>query len=235
MTKYRCSLKILVFLMLTGLYLSGPVSAGFQEGMAAYKRAEYKVAFQEFKAASELGHPEAQFYLSVCFVRGWGVTRDISEGERWIRKSAEQGNANGQVGLAMLYYNEKNYDEAMNLYRKAAEQGHEVGQYYLASMLAKAEGVPKDYTEAFEWLSKAAEQGGSSSQYALAYMYAKGQGVPINSLMSYKWTILAVINGSKGAKNLLSTMIIFIIVSIIFQVFILRFATKLSVDFKPSF
>ena len=235
MREHRLSLQILLFLLFVGLYISGTVSAGFQEGLAAFEREEYEIALREFKASADQGHAEAHFYLGVVHSRGLGVIKNVREAEKWIRRSAEQGSASGQVGLAHIYYNAKDYGEAMRLYRKAAEQGYVAGQFCLAGMFARGEGVSKDYTEAAKWYSKAAEQGDPASQYVLGIMYSKGHGVAKNSLMSYKLTILAALHGNKEARTLAAKMILFIIVSIIFHVSVLRFATKLNADFKPSF
>ena len=60
---------------------------------------------------------------------GFGVSRDYSEAVRWIRKSAEQGNAKGQLNLGWMYDNgygvSQDYSEAVKWYRKSAEQGNE--------------------------------------------------------------------------------------------------------------
>ena len=78
-------------------------------------------------------------------------------------KSAEQGNADAQYNLGLMYANGKGVPEddreAVRWYRKAAEQGDAVAQYNLGAMYAKGEGVPEDYVKAYMWTSLAVALG----------------------------------------------------------------------------
>jgi TPR repeat protein len=60
---------------------------------------------------------------------GDGVPKDYKESVKWLRKSAEQGDAGAQFSLAGMYYKgqgvSKNYKEATKWCKKAAEQGLE--------------------------------------------------------------------------------------------------------------
>jgi len=49
------------------VWLVAPAWADFQEGMTAYKRGDYAVAFREFKPLAESGHIEAQLYLGQMY------------------------------------------------------------------------------------------------------------------------------------------------------------------------
>jgi TPR repeat protein len=46
--------------------------------------------------AAEQGDDDAQFMLGLAYVLGEGVTKNILEGERWIRMAADQGNTKAQ-------------------------------------------------------------------------------------------------------------------------------------------
>ncbi len=62
------------------------------------------------------------------YARGQGVPKDYSEGLKWFRKAAEQGDADAQLGLAAMYSQGKGVpeddDEAIKWLRKAAAQGN---------------------------------------------------------------------------------------------------------------
>ena len=43
--------------------------------------------------AAENGNAASQFSLGMFYLQGSGVPKDEAEGVKWLRKSAEQGNA----------------------------------------------------------------------------------------------------------------------------------------------
>ena len=94
---------------------------------------------------------------------------------------AEQGVAEAQFNLGLMYYNgqgvRQDYAEAVRWYRQAAEQGNAEAQNNLGTMYAIGQGVRQDYAEAVRWYRKAAEQGVAETQNNLGAMYAIGQGV----------------------------------------------------------
>ena len=97
---------------------------------------------------------------------------------------AEQGNANAQFVLGLMYANGEGVPEddkqAVKWYRLAAEQGLADAQYNLGFMYANGEGVPEDDKQAVKWFRLAAEQGLASAQNNLGVRYENGQGVIIN-------------------------------------------------------
>ena len=84
---------------------------------------------------------------------------------------AEQGDANAQVNLGMMYYRgegvPQDYKTVAKWFRLAAEQGHAGAQFFLGGMYYKGEGVPQDYKTASKWYRLAAEQGDADAQYNL--------------------------------------------------------------------
>ena len=82
---------------------------------------------------------------------------------KWYRKAAEQGNANAQNNLGLMYKRgegvPQDYAEARKWYRKAAEQGLADAQYNLGIMYNEAQGVTQDYVQAHMWWKLAAAQG----------------------------------------------------------------------------
>jgi uncharacterized protein len=73
-----------------------------------------------------------------------------------IRLLADQGDADAQHGLGLMYTYRNDYTEATNWYRKAADRGKSDAQYDLGVMYASGKGVPQDYVQAHMWLSLAA-------------------------------------------------------------------------------
>ena len=87
---------------------------------------------------------------------------DYATALREWRPLAEQGDAEAQFNLGLMYYKGRgvpqDYAEAVKWYRKAAEQGVAEAQYNLGFMYNNGQGIPQDYAEAARWYLKAAEQ-----------------------------------------------------------------------------
>ncbi len=130
------------------------------------------------------GHPigaKAQYELGVKYATGKGVQQDEVKAALWFRKSAEQGEADAQCWLGVMYENgrgglAKDDAEAASWFRKAAEQGYVVAQYNLGVMHFNEGSIVKDDAEAAFWFKKAAEQGYAEAQNNLGSMYSNGQG-----------------------------------------------------------
>ena len=65
--------------------------------------------------------------LVLCTTNGDGVPQDYKEAVKWYRLAAEQGYADAQYNLGLMYSNgegvPQDYKEAVKWYRLAAEQG----------------------------------------------------------------------------------------------------------------
>ena len=95
------------------------------------------------------------FVSLTCF----GCTELI---EKW-RQQAEQGDAEAQCNLALMYDFGNGVPEddveAVKWYRKGAEQGDAKAQFNLAVMYDNGNGVPEDNVFAYMWWNQAAAQG----------------------------------------------------------------------------
>jgi TPR repeat protein len=193
---------LLIGVMLTAI--SGIVRAGaFEDGVAAYQRGDSAIA------PSVQGNAKVRFPFAVMYDTA-RVTQDPRELVKWYRIAAEQGDADAQINLALMYYKgqgvAQNYSEAVKWFRLAAEKGLEYAQLNLGLMYAQGQGVSQDYEEAVKWYRLAAEKGDADAQYNLGVMYYRGQGIPQNYLRAHMWSNLAASklsgdNGRLAAKN----------------------------------
>ena len=130
------------------------------------------------------------FVLLAALGARWMFGSGRSEFES-TRAKAEQGIAEAQVSLGVMYANghgvHQDYEEAVKWFRKAAEQGDGPGERSLGQAYADGDGVPQDYEEAFKWFREAAEQGDARGQGHLGRMYATGHGVPQDYDEAVKW------------------------------------------------
>jgi len=88
--------------------------------------------FADWKKAAELGIPEGQVLLAICYHYGIIVPKDVEESVKWLRKAVEQDNADAQYRLGGYYFDgigvPEDKSETVKWWRKAAEQGHVAAQ-----------------------------------------------------------------------------------------------------------
>jgi TPR repeat protein len=84
---------------------------------------------------------------------------DYTTALRVLRPLADQGNADAQTYVGVMYHNgqgaPQDHTEAARWYRKAAEQGYASAQNNLGLLYAYGQGVPQNHVEAYKWLSLA--------------------------------------------------------------------------------
>ena len=121
------------------------------------------------------------------------------------RKRADQGDADAQFNLGVMYDNGEGVPEddtqAVAWYRKAADQGHARAQFNLGAMYGNGQGVPQNFTQAVAWYHKAADQNHARAQFNLGFMYDDGEGVPQDNVEAYKWLSLAALGATGENKN----------------------------------
>ncbi len=107
------------------------------------------------------------------------------------QKSAEQGDANAQFNLGIMYDKGKDvlqdYKKAVYWYQKSAKQGNASGQFNLGWMYQYGKGVEQNYKEAVYWYQKSAKQGSTSGQNNLGWMYRNGKGVEQDYKKAVYW------------------------------------------------
>ena len=141
----------------------------------------------------------AQYLLGMLYDAGEGMpqndakaTKCFAEAAKWFQLVAEQGLAEAQLALGLMYYEggrgvQKNFNEAVKLFRLAAEQGLAEAQFNLGLMYYKGvhykyEGVTQNYPNAYVWLSLATASGYSDAKgfrdiagWKLSQAEARGQ------------------------------------------------------------
>ena len=100
------------------------------------------------------------FWGVIVFVHVGLVQESIGLSYKEIFSKAEQGHAETQNKLGLMYFHGKGvpkvYEQAYAWFTKAAEQGHTNAQSNLGLMYYIGEGIPKDYIQAYAWWSIAA-------------------------------------------------------------------------------
>jgi TPR repeat protein len=161
---------------------------------------------------------------------------DYAEAVKWYRKAADQGYAEAQLNLGMMYDEGRAPDEANELLdqaavregrnpgyyydggasyffetlhclRLAAEQGYVKAQFKLGVLLYDHLAVEAEWeVEARKWFRLAADQGYAEAQFNLGMMYHEGRSVPQDYGEAEKWFRLAGNQGYAEAQFNLGTM-----------------------------
>ncbi len=144
-------------------FATAPAFAGWDEGVDAANKGDYKTALREFQPFAEQGDARAQFNLGLIYYNGKGVPQDYKEAVKWLSLSAEQGDVDAQFILGLMYKNgegvPQDYKEAVKLYRLSAEQGHASAQSNLGLMYGNGYGVLQDIVLAHMWFNLSVSNG----------------------------------------------------------------------------
>lgn len=101
--------------------------AGFDDGVKAYERGEYMVAFAIFEKLANEGDASAQNILGMMYDNGYGVSQDYQKAFYWYSKAADNGVASAQYNLGLMYKNGygvvQDFQKAFAWYSRAANQG----------------------------------------------------------------------------------------------------------------
>ena len=74
----------------------------FNDGMDAFKRKDYKIAFEKWKPLAEQGHDDAQYKLGKLYREGLGVDLDYVEAYKWYYIVAKKGYGGGYKYMKMI-------------------------------------------------------------------------------------------------------------------------------------
>jgi len=151
-----------VFAVSVMMAFASPATAGFKEGIVAFKSNDYKTAKAEWLPLAQGGHALAQYNLGIMYRKGLGVRKDQLQALKWYQSAAGNGLAKAQYSLGVFYEKgrgglPKNVTAAVNLYMQAAEGGNSYAQLALARHLENGEGAERDLVEAMTWYIIAAK------------------------------------------------------------------------------
>ena len=144
--------------------------------------------FKELLGQAKGGDPKAQNELGVMYYTGEAVSKNFAGqvldndpelAAGWFYRAAEQGYADAQFNLGLMYANgegvEADTSKAVELFKKAAEQGNIDAQNNLAALYYTGEGVARDVDKAIAWFEKAAEQGNAEAKANLEAIKSANQ------------------------------------------------------------
>ncbi|MDO6505990.1 tetratricopeptide repeat protein [Colwellia sp. 4_MG-2023] len=160
-------------------------------------------AFEYYLLSGQGGDPYGLTNLSVMYIEGKGVEKNIEEGIKWAEKAANKGFVNAQINLALLYSSKDkslhNKEKALHWFNEAASHGSVLAKYELG----KYELLNKNYEKAFEYFDEAVTGGNTDAMIMLAMMFEQGIATEQSSDKSLKLLTLAYQKGNKKAGHYL--------------------------------
>ena len=166
-------------------------------------------AFKWFLQAADDDSLLAIYWIAVCYRDGKGVERDLTNGERYMRKLAEAGGLQAQFELGEmvlrrdvdegLYWCQMAADrgyppavkwrreQAAALYFSRAKAGDAEAQYQWARISFANAGQGAARKEVIEMLTRAAESGHNLARVYLSVVYANGIGVERSDEQASRW------------------------------------------------
>lgn len=167
-------------------------------------------AFNCFWSAANRGQIDAQYQLSICYAKGIGVRRSISEAARCCEMAAYGGHAKAQAELGYCYETGygvvRNMPEAIRWYRIASDQGSLDAKNNLAYCYQKGRGVSKDIRQAIRFYEEAAAGGHASAQFNLGFIYWYGEGVLTDRAKAIELFEAAAAGGNSRAAEMMKVI-----------------------------
>lgn len=156
------------------------------------------------KKAAENGLAVAQYWLA----RLYDSQGNPEERDKWLYRSAQQGEPKACVDFAAILNQEGDSALATAYYLKAAEAGDAVAQYLVGKAYFKGKGVKQDYTKAFYWFGEGAKQNNVNCLYNYGAMMSLGSyyDVPMDIKRGRELLTVAKTMGHQGAAELLSDL-----------------------------
>lgn len=84
--------------------IAGSAEEDFRSGLAAFNRGDFVAAMRLWRPLADSDDPRSQAGVGFLYHRGLGVPTDDAQAAFWLRKAAEQGQAEGQFMLGSLYF-----------------------------------------------------------------------------------------------------------------------------------
>ena len=161
-------------------------------------------SFDRISAAATLRQDaDAQFQLGLYYLSGRDALHYPSIGVKWLTKAAEQGHAQAQHNLSMIYLTglrARGPAATWMAELQTMTTGEKPASAVANSALLYPEGldVTADAAQSFKWAKAAAAQDLAMAQANLGMMYLRGVGCPQDFKEAHVWLHKAAVAGDAG-------------------------------------
>jgi uncharacterized protein len=157
-------------------------------------------------AATLRNDAEAQFQLGLYYLSGRDAVHYPSIGVKWLAKAAEQGHAQAQQNLSMIYLTglrARGPAATWMAELQTMATGAAPAPVSANSALLYPEGldVVADAAQAFKWAKLAAAQDLAQAQANLGMMFLRGVGCTQDFEQAHHWLQKAAVAGDAGGAR----------------------------------
>lgn len=166
----------------------------------------YDVALMWFKRAAMDIHAGAMTEIDKIYYYNLSNGETESEKRFWFEKLANDGYKSGFNGLGEIYFQEKKYSKAFDMFSKAIEKNNNTSVGNLGEMYYYGYHVEKNYQLAFELLNQSAtdvDNPNANAMRLLSACYRYGLGTEKNEVLEQKWISEAAQHRDKKAIEIL--------------------------------
>lgn len=165
-----------------------------------------KIQVKILEEKAEKGDADTQLALGIMFLTGSKIPMNKEKGEKYIKKAADNGNAQAQylysgivlgVGHNQTEHSKEQLLEAASWIEKSAEGGFLEAIITLANMYADGKILKRDRKKSEAYFLKAAEMGHIESQVTIAGIY--DLSIDYDRAIGYAWYKVAEHNGNEYA------------------------------------
>lgn len=150
---------------------------------------------------------EEQFRIGLHFY----VEKSYQDAFHWLSKAAEQGSADAEYYIAMMYESgkglEKSPEEAVRWYLKSSEHGHCISQNIIGFKYLEGIDVPKDYELAKKWITLSSQQGYGSALQNMGDIYYFGYGVDVDCKKAFDYYFKAALRCRRLSQYVVGVML----------------------------
>ena len=144
--------------------------AGEQDRQKGYALIEF---------AANNNYAEAENEISGFYMEGDYVEKNVSVAIFWLKRAVEHNSLIAQFNLGMLYFDEKSYEQALELFYASSNQGYADAKHVIGIMHAEGLGVEKDFQFSINWCLDALKydhehQGAMTTLFKLIINLGKG-------------------------------------------------------------
>lgn len=173
-------------------FVTSVAHASLDTARQAYERKDYAEALSEYRVHATRGNTEAMAILSIMYLNGEGVQRDVPKAIEYANKIIQKGDNAGYNLLATMYLSPQagvlDKEKGLAFLRAGVEKGEENAMVRYARMLLQGGEVPQDIALAYQYFEKASNryQSITAAQF-LGLMHEAGIGRPVDEGKALTW------------------------------------------------
>ena len=156
---------------------------------------EYQYLYESSSMLAEKGVKEGQFYVGLCYDRGYYVESNLLNAIKYYTASANQGHASAYNNLALIYENggdgvKADINKAIYFYKKSIALNNSTAMTNLALIYYRGDKVEQNYEEAFKYFKMAADLGSYRGQFYVGLFYDRGYFVESNPKKAMEYYLM---------------------------------------------